>query len=169
MEATTGFEPVPSWLKARSAVQYTKPPWSEEWDSNPQLVGSQPTGLPLDRYPHVEPREGIEPSSAAYGAAALPLSYQGMEPMEGIEPSSPAYRAGTLPLSYKGWGRWKESNPRHVLTRNATRLAAAAWYPWQDSNPQAYWLRTPATAPIGQQGHSGLGGIRYPHLSAATS
>ncbi len=43
-------------------------------------------------------QSGVEPASAAYRAAALPLSYRRIVRSDGIEPSSPVCRTGALPL-----------------------------------------------------------------------
>jgi hypothetical protein len=45
-----------------------------------------------------------------YRPIARPESLAGMEPVLGVEPGSAAYRAAALPLSYTGWSECGESN-----------------------------------------------------------
>lgn len=66
-------------------------PWSLAYEAN---------ALSLS-YVGMEPRPGIGPEFQSYQDRVLPLNYHGekLERAEGIEPSSSAWKATALPLS----------------------------------------------------------------------
>lgn len=67
--------------------------WVSGSARNSTIPGSQPSALPLKLRPQIlELAFGIEPKSAVYESAALPLSYASMVGAVGIEPTSPCLK-----------------------------------------------------------------------------
>src|SRR5229473_2664493 len=81
----------------------------------------------------MEPYVRIELTYPIYRTGASPAMLTGrkMEPTPGIEPESAAYRAAALPLSYIGWSTASESNRILRYTRPVhRRQCLQCWSGW---------------------------------------
>ncbi len=70
----------------------------------------------------MELRAGIEPASAAYKAAALPLSYPSMVDPEGIEPPTPAVRKRCSPAELRARASCRARTDDLSLTKTLLSL-----------------------------------------------
>ena len=121
MAARTGFEPVSS--------------------------GQQPEALPLDDLA-MEPAAGLAPTSPAYEAGSLLLTYTGevWSPRWDLHPRTSALQAAPLAAQARGHGG--ERGSRTHITRRLNGVAdrpgkpISGYSPWRkerDSNPRGAW------------------------------
>jgi hypothetical protein len=59
----------------------------------------------------LEPHHRLERSSLPYKGSASPYMLVWLERVEGVEPSSSAWKAVALPLSYTRWEGWPDLIP----------------------------------------------------------
>lgn len=132
MAAGEGLEPSVSDFKDQRVASYTIPheTWSGQQDSRPAsradlaLAAYKTAALPLCYAPKLVAVEGVEPSSDAYQAYALPLSYTAMDLIVrvGFEPTIPRLKGECLkPLGYRTRNgcNGKDSRPSHGRINSA--------------------------------------------------
>jgi hypothetical protein len=125
--------------------------------ARPKAAGLQPAScVPQVTLPReLEPSRGLEPRSARYRRAALPLSYDGVADSLGHDPNTPggthclAGRHGNLtvcavPIWLRGWRSAEESNPLPLGIHPSFQdwwptiqpeRSLWNWYARRDSNP----------------------------------
>ena len=138
----TKLEPPPVY----SAVKLHQK-WSRQMESNHLPIGYRPIARP-ESFAGVEPGVRVELTypvlqNRRIAAHAYP-AHTHLEPEPGIEPGSAAYHAAALPLSYTGWSRSADSNcGLGVTSAPFFPLNYSDWSGRGESNPVS-WTGDPA-------------------------
>ena len=135
----------------------------------PKAAGLQPAScVPQVTLPReLEPSRGIEPQSARYRRAALPLSYDGLADSLGHDPNTPAGthclagRHGNLAVcAVRIWRSAEESNPLPIrypsqfsgLVADHSAGTLPNWYPCSDSNREPSRSKRDTSTELGYRG-----------------